>query len=310
MGINVHGARALCFARKLGADFEATATIGRQRLSLPRRGLSEVLSSFGYEADESQIDAIFAKTDGYAETLLAHLGATNDHSFDVSPYEGATHLHDMNNEIPNEYKEQYSVVLDGGSLEHVFNFPVAIKNCMEMVKVGGHYISILPANNFFGHGFYQFSPELFFSVFCADNGFVVEAMIAFVDRPNHLWHSATPNATWYSVKNPIDVGERVTLTNGDPISLIIIAKKTARTAIFAITPQQSDYAARWRAKASEAPSMPRRRPFLIRLAKKLIPSTVRRTIRKAIERKPKPVAEGFDRRFFQPMDPRTSGVRY
>src|SRR5438477_418150 len=79
--------------------------------------------------------------------------------------------HDMNEPIPDKFKETYTAVLDGGSLEHVFNFPVAIKNCMEMVKVGGHYLAITPANNFFGHGFYQFSPELYFTVLSKENGF-------------------------------------------------------------------------------------------------------------------------------------------
>lgn len=70
----------------------------------------------------------------------------------------------MNREIPGDFIEKYSMVLDGGSLEHVFNFPVAVRNCMQMLQVGGHYLAITPANNFMGHGFYQFSPELYFSI--------------------------------------------------------------------------------------------------------------------------------------------------
>jgi len=42
----------------------------------------------------------------------------------------------------------YTTVIDGGSLEHVFNFPQAIANCMNMVAVGGHFIGLSPANNF------------------------------------------------------------------------------------------------------------------------------------------------------------------
>jgi 2-polyprenyl-3-methyl-5-hydroxy-6-metoxy-1,4-benzoquinol methylase len=54
-------------------------------------------------------------------------------------------------------------VFDGGTLEHIFDYPTAIKNCMKMVKPGGHLLLTTPANNWFGHGFYQFSPELFYS---------------------------------------------------------------------------------------------------------------------------------------------------
>ena len=68
-------------------------------------------------------------------------------------------------------KNKYTLVIDGGCLEHIFNFPVAIKNCMEMLQEGGHFIGITPANNLMGHGFYQFSPELYFRIFSKENGF-------------------------------------------------------------------------------------------------------------------------------------------
>jgi hypothetical protein len=90
--------------------------------------------------DDELIRRIFTKSNGYAEPLLTHLGATEVHSYDYSAYKETTHLFDMNGQIPDETKEQYTTVFDRGSLEHVFNFPVAIKNCMEIVKVGGHYL--------------------------------------------------------------------------------------------------------------------------------------------------------------------------
>ena len=95
----------------------------------------------------------------------------------------------MNKEVPPSLKGQYSMVLDGGTLEHVFNFPVAIKNCMEMLRVGGHYIGITPTNNFMGHGFYQFSPELYCSIFTRENGFELVSVVAFEDTARAAWYS-------------------------------------------------------------------------------------------------------------------------
>src|SRR5437762_12288642 len=105
---------------------------------------------FGFSVEDAKIQQIFERTGGYAEEFLKYLGAKTVHSLDNSDYEGATHVHDMNKPIPGHLKAQYSVVLDGGSLEHIFNFPVAIQNCMEMVQVGGHYLGITPTNNFVG----------------------------------------------------------------------------------------------------------------------------------------------------------------
>jgi len=42
------------------------------------------------------------------------------------------------------------VVIDSGSLEHIYNFPVAIANCMKMVKVGGSFFIFNMANNHMG----------------------------------------------------------------------------------------------------------------------------------------------------------------
>lgn len=236
MGLDLNGIRFLLFAQNSGVEFENTAMIGRQRLDLSRPELKKLLMSYGYTIDAGPLKSIFSENEGYAEAFLKHIGAENVHSFDVSSYEGATHLHDMNEEILPELKGRYSVVLDGGSLEHVFNFPIAIKNCMEMLQVGGHYLGITPANNFMGHGFYQFSPELYFNIFTPKNGFEMVNLIAFEDRPG---------STWYVVKNPEDVKSRVTLVNSQPVYLLVLAKKITAVKIFNYTPQQSDYVAMW-----------------------------------------------------------------
>ena len=103
-----------------------------------------------------------------------------------------------------------------GTLEHIFNFPQSIKNCMEMVRVGGHFVGITVANNLMGHGFYQFSPELYYRVLSAENGFQIEAM----------WLAETPKgAQWYRVADPQSVGYRVELTNSRSTYLIVVARR-------------------------------------------------------------------------------------
>ena len=239
MGLDTNGCRFLLQCRKQGVDFSTTSMIGRQGLHLSKQDLADMLGSFGHRVGEKEMDAIATANKGFADTLLRFLGAREVHSFDNSGYEGATHVHDMNREIPEDFKNRYSVVLDGGTLEHVFNFPVALKNCMEMVCVGGHYLSITPTNNFCGHGFYQFSPELFFSVFTAANGFEIVSVMAFEDRPN---------APFHAVMSPMQIQRRVVITGSHPTYLAVMAKKTAISPIFQTTPQQSDYVAKWQAE--------------------------------------------------------------
>ncbi len=236
MALNINGTKFLLLARSRGVDFSRTAMIGRQELFATADQLAANLLLFNYPNALETAAKIVADSGGYAESFLRFLGAAEITSFDASDYEDASIVHDFNTPISSEFKSKYTCVLDGGTLEHVFNFPVAIKNCMEMAKVGGHYLSITPTNNQCGHGFYQFSPELLYRVFSEANGFEVEKMMIFEETRNCVWHE---------VADPDVVKERVTLMNSYSTMILLVSKKVRETQIFATTPQQSDYVSAW-----------------------------------------------------------------
>ncbi|MFM6250815.1 MAG: hypothetical protein ACKPJH_19620 [Dolichospermum sp.] len=303
MGLDSNGIKFILYAKSLEVDFSATATIGRQYLYIEPSGLKEILSSFNYQVDDKNLELIFKENDGYAETFLRYIGANIADSFDYSDYEGATHIHDMNLSIPDIYKDKYNVVIDGGALEHIFNFPVAIKNCMEMVKVGGYYIGMTIANNFMGHGFYQFSPELFFRILTKENGYELVKVIA-VDT------SSTKQ--WFSIKDPNELKERVTLVNSSPLYLFVIAKKIDNSvAIFKTAPQQSDYELMW-----QDGSIKEKMRFLSvnsqiqqitlgNLLKKIIPKNLKRELKRLLLKDKSPdKLTVFDPKFFTPFNPK------
>ena len=89
----------------------------------------------------------------FAEPFFHYLGAGEIVLLDASDFEGANVVQDMNWPIEQGLKGRFDAVFDGGTLEHIFNFPTAMTNCMEMVRLGGHFIGCSPANNFCGHGF-------------------------------------------------------------------------------------------------------------------------------------------------------------
>lgn len=304
MGLDVNGIRFLLYAKKLGANFARSAMIGRQTLHLSPLDLQANLSEFGFAFDPDIISRIFNDSDRYAETFLRFVGAETVHSFDKSDYEGATCLHDMNEELPDRFQGKYSIVLDSGSLEHVFNFPMALRNCMRMVEAGGHYLAITPANNFMGHGFYQFSPELFFDIFSAGSGYELIRVMAYEDKPR---------APWFSVKNPASIGNRVTLTNCTPTYLLVMARKAGDKDAANFTPQQSDYLRVWKGKQGdfnqgEGP--------LLGAVERLIPRFMKPVAKRIVwhlfgydPRFARPRDHfGFDRRFFQPIDPVRDGT--
>jgi hypothetical protein len=237
MGVDVHAARLLALAKREGADFSGTVTLGHQWLHIDRDSMLKVLREMGVEPAERNLEKMDASAP-FADALLSALGATDLVSVDASPYENATLVHDMNVEVPESLVGKFSLLIDCGTLEHIFNFPVAIRNCMKMLRVGGHMAFVTTANNFMGHGFYQFSPELFYRVLSPENGFQVLRMFISEVRPN---------APWYELSDPSVIGQRVELTNNAPAYLLVLAKKMDDVAPLTTAPQQSDYEQlRWR----------------------------------------------------------------
>jgi len=234
VGLDTSSVMFLCAAKSLGVDFTTTAMIGRQTFWPDGESLRRIFEVCRIaDVDPTQ----FIDQHYFADAFFRLLGATEVASVDVSSYEGASIIHDMNQPVPPELHEKFSCVHDGGTIEHVFNIPQAFKNCMQMVKVGGHFTQVNVANNFAGHGFWQFSPELIFGVFGESNGFAIEAV---------LMHEVVPGGAWYLVSNPDEVRQRVELCNDAPTYILTIARRiSSAVELFSRPPQQSDYVALW-----------------------------------------------------------------
>jgi hypothetical protein len=214
----------------MGADFSRVLMVGRQRFYPDTAVLEQIGNVLGRRADAQVASADFS------EPFLKWLGAGKISSLDISSFEGADIIHDLNDPIPASLTQKFSLVFDGGTLEHIFNVPTAFKNCMEMIEVGGHFIQVNVANNFAGHGFWQFSPELLFRMFSKENGFQVRAALVY---------EIEPNGKWYAVADPDLCKQRVEFRNILRTYICVIAQRTVVTEIFRQFPQQSDYVATW-----------------------------------------------------------------
>ena len=270
MGIPTLHAKILFYSRTLGVSFDRTLTLGRQNLYTSKNDIRRYLTRF---MNDDLVAGNEFKDNEYSEPLFKNLGANLIDSMDNSTYEGATVLHDLNQPITEDMKNKYSVIVDGGTLEHVFNFPVAVKNCMQMLRVGGHFIGFTPANNFCGHGFYQFSSELFFRVFSFKNGFEVKLMAM------HAGDGTKDSTDIYLVKNPDDVKTRIEFQSKKPLSLVVVAEKIKDTDLFLNHPQQSDYANLWNAKDTESTKSTKDNASTLRtLYREKIPISIRNVI--------------------------------
>jgi hypothetical protein len=234
MGLDINTVQFLIAARKSGVQFGDVLTIGRQDLNVYPAKLQKLFQKHDLPGEEFRPGI---KETGFGEPVFRALGAKSVRSLDASSFEDAEVVHDLNLPIADEWKQRFDLVYDGGTIEHVFNFPQALKNCMEMVKVGGVFVTHTVGNNWWGHGFYQFSPELFYRALSESNGFRVDRMIA---------HFVGPYGRWYEVSDPDKIQSRVEAVSFGPINLLVQATRTAAVPVFATAPQQSDYVQRWK----------------------------------------------------------------
>ena len=229
MGIGYHGLQFLRFAGK-HTRFGRVATIGRQGLFLDEVDLRNMM---GVGADY--------KHENYCESLLlGQFGARCVDSWDYSDYEGATHIADMNKPL-KDVGSAYDTVVDAGSLEHVYNAPQALFNVSELCHDGGQILHILPANNFCGHGFWQFSPELFFSLYSGVNGY---------SETRVFLASEYRTDVWYEVVKPSN-GQRANVISFTPVSVLCRTVKLRQVCHEGI--QQSDYKHVWQQDVRNQP---------------------------------------------------------
>ena len=156
MEIKSSSARLLAYLKREGeSNLQSVCMLGRQELCLTKRQIR------AFCKDYKDVLQGYFQQEVYSENFLKALGAEQIHSLDASDFEGADIICDLNRPLPEEYINKFTCVIDGGTTEHVFSFDQAMENVIDMLKVGGYYIGMIPSNNWNGHGLYQLSPMLY-----------------------------------------------------------------------------------------------------------------------------------------------------
>lgn len=232
-------------ARLRGASFKDTVTVGHQFLYLHPSEIKFFRRAYQANFPGSAIKSFENyKFGDFSDLFLREfLDIENLSIIDASSYEGADIIHDLNDPIPENLHGRFDAVIDSGTLEHVFNFPVAVANLMRLVKVGGSIFITTPANNLCGHGFYQFSPELMFRIFTEENGFELDRIVMFEAKFPGI--QLTSNRKAYEVTDPEKARSRVGIMSKGAVTMMIEAKKISDADLFARVPLQSDYVELW-----------------------------------------------------------------
>lgn len=102
----------------------------------------------------------------HARVFFDMLGLDGYADIDQFPDDQPVIRHDLNEPVPDDLHGRFGLVLDGGTIEHVFDIAQALRNVVAMTRVGGCVVQLNPLWHP-DHGFYSLNPCLFYDFFGA-----------------------------------------------------------------------------------------------------------------------------------------------
>jgi hypothetical protein len=186
-------------------------------------------------------DPVSSEAPRYCEPVLTtDFGATSVSSVDASDYESPTYVHDLNQPLGGALLgTSFDSVLDFGTLEHVFDVPAALRSITRLCRTGGQIIHVQVANDYCGHGFWQFSPELFFSLYQPKNGF---------EYPEVFLADQKDSKHWVRCQKPRN-GQRLEFSGRNVPRSYVLVRTRKLNDVPALSVQQSDYEYLWERNA-------------------------------------------------------------
>lgn len=151
-------------------------TLGRQTITMSYEQVLELFKQEGYIPPKEILDNIkiyldeetrCGKGNNYItdKVFFGLLGIKNIKSMDVTNYENADIIHNLNYPIPNELIGQFDFIIDGGTFDHLFDIRVAFENVVKLLRHGGRILQWNAASNFTGAAYISFGPDMFFDYF-------------------------------------------------------------------------------------------------------------------------------------------------
>jgi hypothetical protein len=163
MAINTVWAEIL-YEKKEIYDYRGNLlTLGRQEIDITADSVKQKYKTSGACAEP--------------ESFFNFLGFSSSRSIDISRKDEADIIHDLNTKIPDELKQEFDFVIDGGTMEHLFNIGVVMTSIVEMLQVGGTVIHLNQTQGYCNHGFYNFQPTFYYSFYQANHFNNMECLI-------------------------------------------------------------------------------------------------------------------------------------
>jgi len=219
--------------------------VGRQTTYVTPDELAQKLREHGNAVDPGAIEidrTTVGRRAGYGEkelvtdrSILCALGVSSVKAIDISAYEGAEIVHDLNLPVPPHLEGAADFLVDGSTLDNVFDPAMALRNYTKLLKPKGRLL-LVNAYNTLESAYTLCSPPWFFDYF-AENGFADCKVYLMMGRRRRL------NAFWldpdYTRRNPPDP---VPFASAASAFTVVFAEKGANSTAHR-TPIQQHYRA-------------------------------------------------------------------
>jgi len=174
--------------------------LGRQTIAMSYEQLIELLEQEKFPVSEETLKDMKIKYDTQTrvgketdfisdEFFFNLLGIEKVDVMDVSDYEGADILHDLNEPVPDSLVGQFDFIIDGGTFDHLIDLRMAFENVVKMLKPCGRVFQWNAASNFIGAAYLSFGPDLFYDYYTLNKFADCKVYVAAVDdiSQNELW---------------------------------------------------------------------------------------------------------------------------
>jgi len=225
-------------------------SVGKQTVNITKEDIAQLFKK--YDIPESNYTELLNDKNKDTKTrhsrnfisddaLYRSFCSANYQCLDISDYEGANIIHDMNNPIPERYHQSFDFIYNGSCMDNLFDPVSFIKNTSRMLKPGGRILHLEAMANVTG-AFLQFSPEWFFSYYAINNFRDCKIYAFRVDDADSRFHFESDLFAWnpyFTRKENYDYLSAAKAVNGYMYLLVVAEKGPGSTSDR--HPQQMQY---------------------------------------------------------------------
>ena len=151
-------------------------TLGRQNVRLSLDKTVRILKDVGVEIDPTVVNKIrvsekdndtrYSNSKNVTDKQLFELlGAQKVEALDITDYEQAEIIHNLNYPMSQEHFGKYDYIIDGGTFDHLFDVKTAFENVTGLLNVNGTILMWNGASNFTGAAYLSYAPDFFYDYF-------------------------------------------------------------------------------------------------------------------------------------------------